>query len=213
MYEKSEVTQVAHTHGHLLLTLHYLPGYDGGSVNAEDPLNGEPIRRNVFMYIAGSSVNCPAMMNFAVKNLEQITDTVEHVLPQNYRSSLETFYGPLGLSLIALYDQGNRELMLAMRLAMARLVDASMLYLFANEGFRPIFEQEWPELYCNILKDNNFFRQEGKLRQLPGHAIRMTEHTNLLGQAAVIGAVGDIVGVIVKREDEERAKGARRGSV
>ena len=63
----------SHTLGHALWFM-YHGFYEGGAVLPNDPLDGDCIRKNIYMYLSGASVDCGAMMSFAVAAMEGITE-------------------------------------------------------------------------------------------------------------------------------------------
>jgi hypothetical protein len=92
------------------------------------------------------------------------------------------FHSHLQKALTMLYDQGNRSVMLTMRLAMARLVDATMMYLMLNKTFHDSFAGEWKStaLFLNCVSDNIFFRKAGLLEPVDGHELMVEESDKTL---------------------------------
>ncbi|KAK3694324.1 hypothetical protein B0T22DRAFT_487862 [Podospora appendiculata] len=149
-----------------VLNFMYEKRYDGATLTPKYPLDGESIRKNVFMYICGASVNCQSMMNYATNAIDAATEVVGELIPSQYhRDDLICFYKPLTTALAMLYSQGGRgQLIYAMRLAMAKLVDACLLWLLGNQAFRTIFPATWaPALFFECIMDNNYFHRLGLL--------------------------------------------------
>ncbi|KAK3335760.1 hypothetical protein B0T19DRAFT_17455 [Cercophora scortea] len=149
-----------------VLNFMYEKKYDGAVLIPKFPLDGESIRKNVFMYICGASVNCQSMMKYATDAINAATEIVQQLIPsQYYRSDLICFYQPLTCALAMLYSQhGRGQLMFAMRLAMAKLVDVCLLWLFRNQVFRDFFQATWgPALYFECMMDNHYFHGLGLL--------------------------------------------------
>ncbi|KAM7205497.1 hypothetical protein V8F20_003081, partial [Naviculisporaceae sp. PSN 640] len=131
--------------------------------------NGEAIRRNVFMYICGASVNCESLMTYAADRLDEIS---EAILDNNLftvefcrSNDLFRFSHPLTLALMMMFEQGHRKVMWTLRLAMARLCDVVLLRMMCNESFSRTLDQEWRPrfLFSNVLNDSIFFRHHDLL--------------------------------------------------
>lgn len=139
--------------------------YDGAYLNLADPLDGESIRRNAYMFVCGSSVDCRSMMDFATDGIDETTQVMECLMPTLYQSrSLARFHEPLRDALAILFDQGDRPLALTMRLALACLADVTLMYLVLNPAFRVPYETTWcPWIALNCLRDNARFKAMGWL--------------------------------------------------
>lgn len=116
------------------------------------------------MYLCGASVDCGAMTTFAVNAMHGITSTMSTLMPAIYKlPGLHRLYNPLRQGLELLHSQGNRQNMLAMRVAAARLVDVTLLYFMQDPGFsRLAFQPEWwREIYPMCFWDSVLFRRMG----------------------------------------------------
>lgn len=121
------------------------------------------------MFICAASVNCRTMMNFATNAIDDTTDVVETLMPTvHQRHDLARFHEPLCAALDIMFDQGDRPVMGSMRLAMARLVDVSLMYLALSPDFKERFEATWcPWIFLNCVRDNDRFKKLGWLDPLP----------------------------------------------
>jgi hypothetical protein len=114
------------------------------------------------------------MMQFAVDALNDIADVADNILPTHYLCDLSRFHEPLRAALVMVFDQGDRPILGILRLALARIVDVSLMYFVLNPGFRAPFMTLWcPYVYFNCVRDNDWFtsrewlepRFEGELRR------------------------------------------------
>lgn len=127
------------------------------------------------MYIAGASVNYEAMMKYATDRIYRIADAVALIMPEVFHGEIACFYVPLSRSLTLLFDQGLRPQMLAMRQAMAQLLDYCLIYVFLNPGFRAQFSPIWlAEIWKNCVHDNLYFSKAGLLRPVPNRESRQS---------------------------------------
>ncbi|OIW34427.1 hypothetical protein CONLIGDRAFT_626430 [Coniochaeta ligniaria NRRL 30616] len=135
--------------------------YENSTLPATDSLDCDCIRKNVYMYLCGASVDCRSMMTFATSAMDQITSALTDIMPAvSKEPGLYRLYIPLRQALELLHSQGNRPNMFPMRVAVARLVDVTMLYLMANKGFMSMFEQQWAkEIYPMSFWDSVLFRR------------------------------------------------------
>lgn len=144
--------------------------YDGSRINWDNGVgkgrnvpNGEPVRRNVFMYICGASVNCESLMAYASDRIDEVSEAIldNNLFTLEFCSTndLFKFSLPLSLALMMMYEQGHRQNMLMLRLAMARLCDVVLFKMLCNEGFNRTVNQEWGPrfLWHNVVNDNIFF--------------------------------------------------------
>ncbi|KAH8905060.1 hypothetical protein BR93DRAFT_929305 [Coniochaeta sp. PMI_546] len=157
-------------------------------------MDGDCIRRNVYMYLCGASVDCRSMMNFATSAVEQITSVLADIMPAVYKDTgVHRFYIPLTQGLELLHSQGNRTNMFHMRVAMAKLVDVTLLYLMVNEGFKDTFKPHWGrEIYPMCFWDSVVFRRMGLIGEADEDAV-----------VAVESDEGTVVGEGEKGELEE----------
>ncbi|KAK0624711.1 hypothetical protein B0T17DRAFT_616900 [Bombardia bombarda] len=92
--------------------------------------------------------------------------------------------------------------MLAMRLALARLVDVSLMYLIQNESFYGTFMAEWmPALVWNCINDNIYFRDLGWLEKVEGAVGSGGGSGGGSGRKG-----GGVKGAEVKKEVEEKVE-------
>ncbi|KAK3329777.1 hypothetical protein B0H66DRAFT_634910 [Apodospora peruviana] len=164
--------------GHVLKFM-YDKKYDGAKLDTKtEPLDGQPILKNVLMYICGASVNCRSMMDFATDAIEDITQTIlsggpqgGHILSSHYCGTHDIFKftDPFSLALSTLYEQGPNPFMVGMRVAMARLVDVCLMHLIINQSFRKSFLLQWmPALWQNVRNDSSYFAKHGLLDDIRG---------------------------------------------
>lgn len=115
------------------------------------------------MYLCGASVDCPSMMAFATSAMDRITSVLATVMPAVYRDAgLHRLHIPLRQGLELLRSQGNRPNAFAMRVAVARLVDVTLLWFMENEGFGYAFRSHWErEIYPMCFWDSVLFRRMG----------------------------------------------------
>lgn len=162
----------SHTRGQLANALKwmYTKTYDGGRIDFTTGAGtgrlvpeGDPICFNVYMYICGASVDCDSLMTFASNRIDEIT---EAIIDNNLFSvrfcrtnDLFRFYNPLAVALMMMYEQPHSQVMLMMRLAMARLCDAVLFRMLANEAFNRSVSREWipRALWFNVINDNRYF--------------------------------------------------------
>lgn len=117
------------------------------------------------------------MMNFATSAVEQITSVLADIMPAVYKDTgVHRFYIPLTQGLELLHSQGNRVNMFAMRVAMAKLVDVTLLYLMVNEGFKDTFKPHWGrEIYPMCFWDSVVFRRMGLIGEADEDAVMAVE--------------------------------------
>ncbi|KAL2019819.1 hypothetical protein VTK56DRAFT_9170 [Thermocarpiscus australiensis] len=133
--------------------------------------HGAFIRQSVFMYVAGASIDYPHLMDESADVVEEAADTFKVLLRAMTRRELEEadlsqLYLPLREALILMYVEGHHPVMTGMRLAMAKLIDLTLMYMILNPGFREELDTHWcPWIYQNILNDNLFFSRQGLLPQ------------------------------------------------
>lgn len=115
------------------------------------------------MYICGAGVDCHAMSNYAISAMDSITSTLSTLMPAIYKlPGLHRLYNPLSQGLELLHSQGNRPNMFPMRVAVARLVDVTLLYFMKDAGFKSTFKPEWDgEIYPMCFWDSVMFRRMG----------------------------------------------------
>ena len=166
------------TDGQLLEYPRSLPVFN----NARDC--GESIRRDVFMYICGASVNCVSMMDFAVDALDIIRKNLAGLMFASYQAEagnvplashsqkfLQGLTGllrplHLGMAMIMeeLYNEASPATLLSLRLAMARLVNALMIYPIMGGGFRQALIQEFgTALFQFCFIEHRAFVKQGML--------------------------------------------------
>jgi hypothetical protein len=142
-------------------------GYEGSGLTPGQPLDGIPVYRNVAAYVAGASVDCPSMMAFAVRALEEIRAAlIPVVLTGLFRDDpdVHLFHEPLRLALADMYAQSDGSLMEPLRLAMARLVDVVLVSLWGNDAFQVVKHEKWMEkLFPLCYYDSVRFHQSGLL--------------------------------------------------
>jgi hypothetical protein len=152
-----------------ILTRIFKSDYDGAGLNGDDPLDGSSIQKNAYMFICGASVNCHEMMEFATDAVDDATEVIEDLMPTVYNShDLARFHEPLRVALTMVFDQGDGLEMGSMRLALARLVDVSLMYLVLNPAFKIPFEMAWcPYVIMNCIRDNKLYKRLGWLDAPP----------------------------------------------
>jgi hypothetical protein len=168
---------------HLLTAIS--PVYENSTLPLDDPLDGDCVRRNVYMYLCGASVDCRAMKNFATSATDRVTAGLSNLMPSVYRDAgLHRLYIPLRQGLELLRSQGNRPNMFPMRAAMAKLVDVTLLYFMENEGFKYSFEPHWgKEIYPMCFWDSVLFRRMGLIGEDDEEAVVIDESD----QGTVVG--------------------------
>jgi hypothetical protein len=153
------------------------------------------------MYISGASVDCRSMMDFATAAMDRITADLTSLIPNVYGDpGLHRLHVPLRQGLELLHSQGNRPNMEAMRLAVARLVDVTLLYLVKNEGFRHAFLHHWcREIYPMCFWDSLRFRRMG----LIGEGMLFVAGEELTGEEWLAG-VGSEEGTVVAEMESDK---------
>lgn len=136
---------------------------------------------------------------------EQLGLFFAHLPPARLRGDrgLAGLYMPLGGALAIMYDQGptlddtaKPHVMVPLRLAMANLVEGTLMWLLRNHGFRRAFAAGWAGwLYLNIVNDNLYFQRLGVLRTAVNTAT---------------GTGGNNSEATANKEDLPRKKGGRR---
>lgn len=135
-------------------------------------LNGEPLRRAAFAYIAGASVGCTSMTRAALTALHSAALHLKTFFAQTPRLTLERLdlaplTAPLAKALAMGYEQGPRLGLYDLRVALAHVVDVVFLWLVGNVAFREVFKVEWvPWLWANVCNDAVFFSQGGVLDEM-----------------------------------------------
>lgn len=148
--------------------------YDGAELdlsNGIHPLDGEPIRKNVFMYICGMSVDCRSLMTYAATRIDDISNKIlsGKLLTRDFCATHDIFRftRPLTLALFMMYEQPQQPGQYHLRLAMTRLLDVLMMQLVMNDSFRRTIDRDWvPAIIQNAINDNIHFRNVGLLFDL-----------------------------------------------
>ena len=138
--------------------------YADGILNADGPLQGHSIFHNVFMYIAGLSVDCGSLMEYALEAVNNATAALAQIMPQDYQFLTPAFWQHLHPALSLMFDQGERPAIIPLRLAMCKLFDATFLYLMMNPAFQQHYMQTWTPYVFNLCcADNVYFAGQGQL--------------------------------------------------
>jgi hypothetical protein len=133
-------------------------------------MDGRSILVNVQMYLAAKMVTCKEMMEFALCNLEDSTEFLKTAIKDHtLSSSIAHFEEPLRSAIMEMYNAAESPLDIGpLRLAMARLVDVVLMYLWLNPAFKEPFENHWfPQVFWQLAVDNHFFSKRGLLEPQP----------------------------------------------
>ena len=159
--------------------------FEHGDMDPQFPLETGCIVTNVAMFIAGASVMCRDMMDMAVDNIEDITETVENIAPTLAHIDVDSFQEPVHRALLIMYEQPDQWLLRALRLAMSRFVTSFYGFMILNQNWAPRYKEAWGDVNNNIMHDNLYYGRIGNLRPIP------PAHKELL-QAAEIKAYNRI---------------------
>lgn len=153
------------------------------------------------MYLCGASVDCPSMMAFATAAMDRITAVLATVMPAVCRDAgLHRLHIPLRQGLELLRSQGNRPNALAMRVAVARLVDVALLWFMEDEGFRYAFRSHWErEIYPMCFWDSVLFRRMGLIGDPPEEEALLADDSD---EGTVVGEM-ELEQVDEKEEEED----------
>jgi hypothetical protein len=137
------------------------PGWEDGFLVANDPIDGRSILVNVQMYLAARMVDCQEMMEFALCNIDDSTEMLGTIIKDHTHSSIERFEEPLRHAIMEMYGASHTTGDIGpLRLAMARLVDVVLMYLWLNPTFKGPLERYWfPQIFWRLAVDNDFFCQ------------------------------------------------------
>ncbi|KAL1840173.1 hypothetical protein VTJ49DRAFT_747 [Mycothermus thermophilus] len=137
------------------------------------PTDGEAIRRAVFVYIAGASVDCKGMMETALTSLSASTWLLRrwfhHTPPRvTKHAPLASLYGPLEDAIKMVLDQGSRPIMFRLRAMMAHFMDMTLFHLVGHpEFFNNVLVRRWGHyILPNLINDAHFFARCGILDRL-----------------------------------------------
>ncbi|KAJ9142164.1 hypothetical protein NKR23_g7391 [Pleurostoma richardsiae] len=156
-----------HQLGNVLKFMYYQE-YDNAEMDPEKPLEAASIVTNVAMYIAGMSVLCRPMMDYALTFIEDATDIIQDELPKLYKGNIDSLEESIRRGLKIMYEQGNEKYLWSLRVVMAKLMDVCMLYLLLSPGWPTKYVEHWRMLIPLVKRDNEFFREAKMLRPLRG---------------------------------------------
>ncbi|KAG7292677.1 hypothetical protein NEMBOFW57_002714 [Staphylotrichum longicolle] len=149
-----------------------------GTLTLVNPLDGSPIRHAVFAFIAGASVACSAMTAAALAALDTAASRLRtFFLSQRdpatalAAADLAPLYDPLSDALIMAYGQGGgaRACVRPLRVALAHLLDVTVLWLALNPGFREMMGARWTAwVFPHVVRDCAQFGREGVLDEMFG---------------------------------------------
>jgi len=155
-------------------------------MDSTNPLDGSSIRKNVFMFICGASVHCRPLMDFATAAIDATTDALESVMPTNHLRVTRRFWEPLRIALTMIFEQGARPCTVAMRLALAQLVDVALPWLMQNQNFQRELCSSWTlYVFPNCVYDNVYFREKGWLQLM---ADQETTFQEMVEKVAAFGS-------------------------
>lgn len=125
---------------------------------------------NVEMYLAAKMVRYHEMEDFALRNIEDAAHIYKRFLVRcQVGRDILRLEGPLRRAIVAMFHAPYvyRD-MEPLRLAMARLVDAVLLFLWYNPYSAERVMQAWfPTFFRQLLIDNRYFRERGWILSRP----------------------------------------------
>lgn len=200
------------------------PALPTGTLTLVNPLDGSPIRHAVFAFIAGASVACSAMTAAALAALDTAASRLRaFFLSQREPATaiaaadLASLYDPLSDALIMAYGQGGaRACVRPLRVALAHLLDVTVLWLVLNPGFREMMGARWTAwVFPHVVRDCAQFGREGvldemfgRLEEKAGRGALRTEGGEERGEEARAGSQGRRRGRGVGNEEKGRVEGA-----
>jgi len=195
----------------LLSPTNFLSAYPDSILPIHDPLDGECIVKNVYMCLCGASVQCHALSRYAIGAIEHITAALEPIMPAICTDpNLDRLYIPVRRALVILDEQGNRDYTFGIRIAVARLVDVTLMYFMRNAGFRSMFREWMRDIYPMVYWDSVLFAVMGHFDESGSMeaAVRSEEAAAIAREMAVaddeLSDEGTVVAAAVTTTGEEQ---------
>ncbi|KAJ9143616.1 hypothetical protein NKR19_g6774 [Coniochaeta hoffmannii] len=189
----------------------YHGSYPDSILPIHDPLDGECIVKNVYMCLCGASVQCHALSRYAIGAIEHITAALEPIMPAICTDpNLDRLYIPVRRALVILDEQGNRDYTFGIRIAVARLVDVTLMYFMRNAGFRSMFREWMRDIYPMVYWDSVLFAVMGHFDESGSMeaAVRSEEAAAIAREMAVaddeLSDEGTVVAAAVTTTGEEQ---------
>jgi hypothetical protein len=111
------------------------------------------------MYLCGAAVDCASLKKYAIAALENITAVLARIVPTMcHDPGLHRLYDPVRRSMKLLLNHGNVQYAFDIRLAIARLVDVTLMFFLKNRRFRVIYPEWVREVYFIMTTDSVLFR-------------------------------------------------------
>ena len=129
--------------------------YEGGGRDQWEAWEGDYIRLHVFKYVAGASVDVPAMMDFASERILEAAEFISDFAASNAGRDpgLLRFLWPLRLGLQMMFDQGATPAMVQLREALGELMRAARPVLWVSGAFQHLVvtkETGWGALWTRV---------------------------------------------------------------
>lgn len=144
-----------------------LPEYDNCDFNHEDPLETEFINVNVNHFIAGASVHCRPMMDYALSRLEEATEEMREVADVLRHARLDHFQHGIRRAHLSMWGQPDQWRLLSLRIVMGKLMAVALPIILQSPQWAARYRQLWGSMHLNVVADHMWLHTAGFCPHVP----------------------------------------------